>query len=487
MTRKAVHGWCNLDGSLGAALKYKALWLNSFMSTSPLTKDIVESPIRVQKSPAKLHYLDAIRGLAALAVTWHHASLAMSGNLNYYKVFGEHEFFKNGHLFVNIFFVLSGRVLALSYLKRRKNETLASAMVRRPFRLAIPVFICLVMMSLLSWSRIYEKLGYQEYTKDLVQPPSWWTSYTDMHEVFPLKVWMKKTLYLFSIDGYGYQVTYPAGVLWTIGLECFYSYYIYILAFIYVVLGGRKSALALLFMLMHGILMGKWYGLFVSGFVMTTLHQNGWLDWAKQTKNLKLRFVCAIMKLGLIYIAYQVQYDLEWKAYLDTLVQEYFWTDKLDYPLANGITGMIVILIADISPTLQWLLSIPFLLFMGRISFGIYMMHGFALPILKVMLVYYIRNGYQEWIAFPIIMLIYDIIACILAYLMIKCIDDPSIKFVNWAYQVCCTDKPVEPSPTRNRATKLLHLMYMRANRLYQCATERFKKSAPEYEPLNSV
>lgn len=45
-----------------------------------------------------------------------------------------------GEFAVAMFFVLSGRVLASGFLKRPNIENVASALLRRPFRLLIPVF-----------------------------------------------------------------------------------------------------------------------------------------------------------------------------------------------------------------------------------------------------------------------------------------------------------------------------------------------------------
>lgn len=96
----------------------------------------------------RFEFLDGLRGIAALMVTClHFHTLIVERTSAYFPVILEH-FFKNGHFGVQIFFVLSGFVIAYSI----KNETITSSFfmrffVRRSLRLDPPYWMTLIMLT----------------------------------------------------------------------------------------------------------------------------------------------------------------------------------------------------------------------------------------------------------------------------------------------------------------------------------------------------
>jgi peptidoglycan/LPS O-acetylase OafA/YrhL len=82
----------------------------------------------------KLLYLEGIRGLAALWVFFiHYFPVVSPGLLDFFMLWQPRGWS------VHMFFVLSGRVLTAAILKRNDSKRIASAFIRRPFRLALPV------------------------------------------------------------------------------------------------------------------------------------------------------------------------------------------------------------------------------------------------------------------------------------------------------------------------------------------------------------
>jgi peptidoglycan/LPS O-acetylase OafA/YrhL len=129
----------------------------------------------------KLHYLDGIRGWAAFSVAIFHLFDKIYKDLNFRLPTRNHlETFLfrfiiwNGRLSVTIFFVLSGRVIALSYLNTKNPKNLVSSMIRRPFRLFIPVlasYLLHYLFQVLDWkdpnilnAREFVKVGLEWYT-----------------------------------------------------------------------------------------------------------------------------------------------------------------------------------------------------------------------------------------------------------------------------------------------------------------------------------
>jgi peptidoglycan/LPS O-acetylase OafA/YrhL len=65
-----------------------------------------------------------------------------------------------------VFFCISGRILVASYIKSGKSSSLASAIIRRPFRLGLPVFGVLMLSYYFALSGGILFPWYREYTSE---------------------------------------------------------------------------------------------------------------------------------------------------------------------------------------------------------------------------------------------------------------------------------------------------------------------------------
>ena len=116
----------------------------------------------------KIEYLDGLRGLACLAVALHHCISAfkcgMLDDPNFHLIFngfGFAYFFKQGSFQVCIFFIISGRVLTESFKKTGDFKKLAGAMIRRPFRLVLPIFAAMMISYVLNdYISYLDQVGY---------------------------------------------------------------------------------------------------------------------------------------------------------------------------------------------------------------------------------------------------------------------------------------------------------------------------------------
>ena len=378
----------------------------------------VQQPIQSTK-PNKLFYLDSIRGLAALGVVFHHAHFLMA---DYLKTYRDWQVW-SGDYFVSVFFVLSGRVLALGFMKYRTPAYLSSCMIRRPFRLGLPVLACLLFMSFIGWIKFWERIGYRDYTKDIPISP-WGGYYVDNAEPLSVYECFKNTIFIFSYDYH--KPPYPAGVLWTLGLECFMSYYVYIIALIYV--SVRSGKLVLVGLVLHAFFVGKRYGLFLYGLVLCVCFQErlfGWMMVRHRTR----RFFTTALKLFILYTIYLLQSTNRLDNWLSWL-NGFIFAEKPDDPLQHVFASVLLVFVVDVSPTLQTLLNISPLVYLGRISFGLYMMHGPALPLLRIMVAFYTKRQISEDFGYPIALLIYLIISVFLAHLMTHFVDEPAMRLV---------------------------------------------------------
>jgi peptidoglycan/LPS O-acetylase OafA/YrhL len=106
----------------------------------------------VERGAVRLHFLDGLRGWAAVVVLLHHlfvdglpANSFMADRALWAKVF-----FLNGPLAVGVFFVISGFSLSIRYLQTGDRRALGRMAAARYVRLALPIFaICAVTYALL--------------------------------------------------------------------------------------------------------------------------------------------------------------------------------------------------------------------------------------------------------------------------------------------------------------------------------------------------
>lgn len=117
---------------------------------------------RDSQKNAKLLYLEGLRGIAALVVAVHHYKQGSFRNVGFW--WAEESFHRylwhilwDGTFSVTVFYVLSGRVLtAAFYARKGPIQALSSAVIRRPFRLAIPVAMAMAINLILGYSGAYD-------------------------------------------------------------------------------------------------------------------------------------------------------------------------------------------------------------------------------------------------------------------------------------------------------------------------------------------
>jgi len=95
----------------------------------------------------KFLYLESLRGIAALFVVMHHSS-----PISYSSILGNNPFFVNGDFLVDFFFVLSGFVIAYSYSDRITDGTSISRFTKKRFFRLYPLhFLTLLLFVLIAF------------------------------------------------------------------------------------------------------------------------------------------------------------------------------------------------------------------------------------------------------------------------------------------------------------------------------------------------
>jgi peptidoglycan/LPS O-acetylase OafA/YrhL len=171
---------------------------------------------------ARIHYLDGIRGWAALSVLLFHAFWESFGALFPALRSTALSFPFNGPLAVSIFFVLSGDALLSPYIATGNLDTVRNISLRRYSRLTIPIF----MSCLLSYGVMKAGLAHHIEAAHVLHREDW------------MGVWAPCEASLTSVVKYGLfdvyvrdsvQISYNP-FLWTMSIEMLGSMLIFVFA-----------------------------------------------------------------------------------------------------------------------------------------------------------------------------------------------------------------------------------------------------------------
>lgn len=341
------------------------------------------------KDSRNLH-LDGLRGLASLLVYWHHHQLwyhsssrvtlemgfGFEGKHHLATLPGIRTFFTGGHFAVAVLFVISGYSLATRPLRlvlARDHEGLAhhlaSAIFRRWFRLYIPVlcttFIFMSSCHILdAQTRGFRRLGtwlddvlawaseLRRFSFVFDEAGSPWLSYND--HLWSVPVEYKGSMIIYTTSLAISQMPAKARDLTLCGLIVYYLYAV-----------------------------DGWYGaLFLAGMLLCHLDlcvQYGTQSKGQQTTKSQslVSYVLLAMGLHLAGVphctpAEYLGQNMGW--YYFSLWKPEAMTDPKWFYLFWAVT-FVVAAVERISSLRQWLTSRP-LLYLGRISYGLYLVHG---------------------------------------------------------------------------------------------------------------
>lgn len=142
----------------------------------------------------RIEQLDSVRGLAALTVFFCHLPLLSMGVTGVFDNILKATGLINGHGAVMLFFVLSGFVLSLPFLKKDKIDY-KPYLIKRYFRIYIPYLISIFFAMFLSYMFINNEVtGINEFSK------KWWNTPLDLN-LFLQHVFFLGNIYSDSFNG----------------------------------------------------------------------------------------------------------------------------------------------------------------------------------------------------------------------------------------------------------------------------------------------
>ena len=359
-------------------------------------------------------YLDSVRGIACMIVVYFHTITQiypgiLSGEFTYEQINPNNIMFYPpfslalaGTASVCLFFVLSGFVLSQRFLGEREMQwKIIEAITKRPVRLVGVIFFTLLPMF------------YFLFTADF-----WcnrlWVDYDVYLKFFAHIAGSFVTMKILTID----SLRNP--VLWSIDIELWGSF----LTFGLCLLVGNWSKLVRLVIWISLMLWFKdtYYVAFMFGILIADLHKNWNVDWFIKHKN-AISYVLIIP--AIILSAYPIYYIPK----PQFLANVKFIQDG--YLMLGAMLMFICIMCND---RVKRILEFKLLVFVGGISYSVYVLHLLILNNYLVPVANLVRTNFSTniYLSFILIVAAVFIVVIFLSWLVDVCVDKPCIKFAAW-------------------------------------------------------
>lgn len=363
----------------------------------------------------RFEYLDGIRGVAALIVVLSHFRNAFFDALNtsttYTFLWGRlNYFFLTGGFCVELFFVLSGFVLAYNSFNR--PQFLTKQWSKRLYRLFVPVFITSIVYFIFSNNNLFY---FEELCK--IHCSDW----TSSHWVIKYTVvqFIQRCVYDFMLFSDWQFVMNINSSLWTIPIELYWSYVLFVLFFIVNKLTKmiwKNIAIiiytlsVLSFMSFKGI---EYVVLFIGGTLLALNYK--FIFNTYNTKMVNLIFIIIICVL--------------------TYIVEFKWLNQVEFTFFcyKSILALLYLGIALRSSFIQKLFSFSIITWLGKISFSLYLIHILIIGSISsklYILLPYLRHD------FGLLVLLFStlLFSFSFAHIFTLCIDEPAMKLFDKYY-----------------------------------------------------
>ncbi|CAF1486929.1 unnamed protein product [Rotaria sordida] len=389
----------------------------------------------------KLLYLDGLRGILCLIVVFSHCLLMGKTTHDesfsiFYRPWMHHSPLRllvAGEFAVAGFFVLSGCVLVRRYFEHfDDNSILFSSLIRRFPRLFIPSTIALLFyFAILHFRPFY--------------------GFNICHEIGEGSVNAEKIhIGYVLLNTFGQYFWMPAlyTIQWTMQIEFIGSIVIYLLAFlitrsfIY-----RYRILSYVFLILilpivwlatHGSVPRavQYIQPFIFGLLLSDLDASGYLNFYHSIKLHWSILINLILILLTIYFGSYPVFNTDVVDGKRTLWSPFGWMFGWFW---ISFAGFCLILLSILSKKFQYFLSTKIIHFLGKISFGIYLIHYLILCIIDTSFVQWTAPHIGRDLAVILGLIIFALpIIFLLSYGFYLFIDVPAVQIADWLYFIIC-------------------------------------------------
>ena len=380
--------------------------------------------------PKKINYLEGLRGIAALMVLAHHFMLAFypamyDGNPNREHM-GDSECWyygspinvlTNGNFCVTIFFVLSGFVLSHKYIREGKFDIILSAAKRRFFRLFIPVGFVIIIAFLLLHFNMYKHM---EVSK--ISNSEWWLG----------TLWPIPGTFGWFAEFFTWRVMFDGDSncdtsMWTMSMELYGSFLVFgLLAISHVT--KRRNLICMVALIILFLAHKFYYLAFPLGMMLYKVE-----EMAAKYKSILITVVLPfiLLSLGLLLGSYpSINFaHYSWWDWIYDFKNGKEFLDTFGYVYIHVAGSVLVVTAVILSPLLQKILGSRIFIFLGLISFSLYLLHPLVLGAVScpIFLNYQESMGYNKAALIALIALV--VVTIGISYLMAITVDRFSLNF----------------------------------------------------------
>ncbi|OTG83802.1 acyltransferase family protein [Acinetobacter sp. ANC 4648] len=307
----------------------------------------------------KINSAESIRGLACLAVVFSHLSLSFFPYLHFFDphdqannafIHAVHHspfaFWYSGTAAVFVFFVLSGFVLSYAIMKNPEQikDKIKNMLVKRYPRLMIPALTsCLCIWFVFQFIHI-----------DSSHANGWFQAYVTQN--FSLK----KAIYEGTIGSFFFSESEINWVLWTMTLELLGSFVLFFLIYLYQCKKSLFFIGSIVTLYLIYIWKGEAFSLAISSFVIG-------IYFYLYGRRLSTSIALLMLILGLYLAgAHNTSYSYAWI---------YSILGEKTYEYCNFLAGIFIVYSILMSPKLSTLLDHKFFVWLGKVSFSVYLLH----------------------------------------------------------------------------------------------------------------
>lgn len=374
----------------------------------------------------KISYLDGLRGIAAINVMIMHFFVALAPAMVYGSKYPSHfgsldlifsttplGLIGAGNFSVCIFFVLSGYVLTQKFFKTKENSIIISSAVRRYPRLFIPVFAAVILSYILASTGLYHYYIETMTISAGSNYRNYWAFTPDIVDAIKQAVWSS-----FFVGG---TIHYNP-VLWTMSIEFYGSMLVFTMALLFGSLRNRWT-----FYLAAALICINFYYLaFVIGMVFADVFNSKKPIF--KTDNKVILFI--ILIFGLFLGSYPIS-PLTSDSLYGFLDNGLFEAPKVTYHVIGA--GMIIYVLLN-SRELQKVFSSPVPVFLGKISYSLYLVHFLVISSFTCALFLFLYPVFSYGSAFLISTALSLLLILPLSYLFYKYVDMAGIKLSKTLY-----------------------------------------------------
>ncbi|RKO92135.1 acyltransferase family-domain-containing protein [Blyttiomyces helicus] len=355
-----------------------------------------------------------------------------------------------GHNSVMLFFILSGRVLLNGFLKRRDPSYVASGAFRRPLRLGLPIYAGLLLHIFFTRIGVYHINTFASDKLQAYGVSNWFKYPEDMDIHHPAMqsvggfLWSVPRMFL-----YHQLVPYPNRVQWTLPYEMEQSYYLFALVIFASFIGSRRWIFYFLATFMSWW-MTTWSYPFFVGLIIADAAVSGHLTSIRSSRAWRyLHPFLLTFTASLWILSSMPEVNTELKRLENTLLHS--WLPDPDWNAGGNIGfydssqlpfwkpdnvifihALTVILSIETTPVLQAVFSTRPMLFLGKISYMLYLFHPLFHATVPSLVMYLTIDYLPYSVAIVLAYLVNMAVIIPFSWLMYELFDMPSVRAAKW-------------------------------------------------------